>query len=67
MNKKREKNIKRSSLENIKGIGKAKAKLLLKGFRSINDIKKATIEEIAKIKGIAHKDAENIYEYFRKQ
>lgn len=41
-----------SPLEKIKGIGKARRLLLLKHFRSIDAIRKASIEEIAEVKGI---------------
>ncbi len=58
------KSLTRSSLENISGIGKKKAKLLLSSM-SISDIKIAEIEELKAIDGISEKDAKNVYEYFR--
>ena len=54
-----------SSLEKIKGIGKAKAKRLLSAMR-LSDIKIATAEELMKIDGISKSDAENIESYFKK-
>ena len=54
-----------SSLEEIDGIGKKKAKLLLSAM-SISDIKIESENELKAIKGISDKDAKNIYEYYRK-
>ena len=58
------KNLTRSTLESISGIGPKKAKALL-GAMSLTDIKFAEIDELAKIDGITKKDAEAIYCYFR--
>lgn len=49
-----------SVLDNISGIGKAKKIALLKHFREIGDIKKATLEELAEVPGITIKLAEKI-------
>lgn len=59
------KSLTRSSLENIPGIGKKKAKLLLSAM-TLSELKLAAAEELEKIRGISRKDAENITEYFRK-
>ena len=59
------KSLTKSSLENIPGIGKKKAKLLLSAM-TLSELKLATAEDIEKIRGISRKDAENITEYFRK-
>lgn len=48
----RDKEITKSELDEIKGIGETKKRELLKYFGSINKIREANIEEIAKIKGI---------------
>ena len=48
----RDKGITKSELDEIKGIGETKKRELLKYFGSINKIREANIEEIAKIKGI---------------
>ena len=48
----RDKEITKSELDEIKGIGETKKKELLKHFGSINKIREANIEEIANIKGI---------------
>ncbi len=57
-------NLTRSSLEAIPGIGKKKAKLLLSAM-PFSDLKMAEAEEIAKIQGISKKDAENIESFFK--
>lgn len=59
------KSLTKSSLENITGIGKKKAKLLLAAM-TLSEVKLADVQKLEKIRGISKKDAENIYEYFRK-
>lgn len=54
-----------SILENIPGIGKAKRTLLLTQFGGLQGIKTASVEELAKIKGINLKMAQKIYDYLR--
>ncbi len=50
-----------NKLMELEGVGKAKAKLLYDaGFTDINSIKKASVEEIAGIKGIGKKLADKI-------
>ena len=56
----RDKEVTKSELDEIKGIGEAKKKELLKHFGSIKKIKEADIEEIAKLKGINIELAKNI-------
>ena len=56
----RDKEITKSELDEIKGIGEAKKKELLKHFGSTKKIKEADIEEIAKLKGINLELAKNI-------
>ena len=53
--------LKRSSLENIDGIGKAKAAILLAEFGGLAQIKRADTERLAATKGISRADAERIY------
>jgi len=56
-----------SSLEDIKGIGPKKAKLLLDHFHSLKELKAASAEALSEIDGISKTDAEEIYRYFRKK
>lgn len=61
------KTLKTSSLEKIHGIGPAKSKLLLSHFGSLTALKNASEADIAEVNGISKTDAENIYNYFKKQ
>ena len=56
-----------SSLTKIKGIGDAKAKLLLAAFGGMTGVKAATEAELAAVKGISHKDAATIRAYFERK
>jgi excinuclease ABC subunit C len=56
----RNKDITKSELDDIEGIGEVKKKALLKEFGSVEKIKKASIEELMKVKGISRKIAEEI-------
>lgn len=58
----RDKSMEKSELDEIKGIGKAKKQLLLKKFGSIENMKKASIEELMKVKGITEDLAKAIKE-----
>ena len=60
----RSKNIQASSLDDIVGIGKKRKIALLKGFGNIENIKKASVDELAKINGMNQKTAENVYNYY---
>ena len=42
----------KSKLDEIEGIGETKRNALLKKFGSVEEIKKATVEEIEAVKGI---------------
>ena len=60
----RSKNIQASSLDNIPGIGKKRKINLLKEFGTIDNIKNASVSDLAKIKGMNQKTAENVYNYY---
>ena len=60
----RSRDISASSLDDIVGIGKKRKIALLKEFGSIENIKKASIEELAKTDGMNQKTAENVYNYY---
>ena len=62
--KSKRKTMKRSSLEEIKGIGPAKAKALLLLPGGLGRIKKASVDELSAVKGVSLKDAETIYRHF---
>lgn len=54
-----------SVLDKIKGVGPARRKALMKHFKSIDDIKNATVEELSAIPEIPYAAAEEIYAFFR--
>ena len=56
----RDKEITKSKLDDIEGIGKVKKQELLKEFGSIEGIKQANIEELVKVKGITKELAKKI-------
>ena len=58
----RDKQMSKSALDDVKGIGDVKKKELLKTFGSIERIKNANIEELTKIKGINDNLARKILE-----
>ena len=62
----RDREVKKSALDDIKGIGEKKKNDLLKKFGSIKKIAEADIEEISKIKGINEELAKKIKEELRK-
>lgn len=53
-----------SSLTKISGVGEKKAKELLKTFKTIKNIKNASVEDLAKVKGINISLAEKIYNFY---
>ncbi|SFJ63065.1 Excinuclease ABC subunit C [Terrisporobacter glycolicus] len=62
----RNKSLTKSSLDHIPGVGEKRKKALLSHFKSIEDIKNASVEELSKVEGLNKSVAENIYDYFRK-
>jgi len=62
----RGKNMVKSVLDDIKGIGDKRKKALLKAFGSVDNIKKASVEELSKVTGMNVKAAEEVFSFFRK-
>lgn len=60
----RGKKVTKSELDEIKGVGDTRKKILLSQFGSIERLKKASLDEIKQIKGISGKVAEKIYQHF---
>ncbi|SHE72416.1 Excinuclease ABC subunit C [Thermoanaerobacter uzonensis DSM 18761] len=56
----------KSELLNIPGIGEKRAKALYDAFKSIEEIKRASVEDLKKVEGMNEKAAQAVYEYFRK-
>ncbi len=59
---KRAKIKKTSALEGIEGVGPKRRQALLKYMGGLQELKRATVEELAKVPGISHSLAENIYQ-----
>ena len=62
----RGKQFKKSSLENIAGVGQMRAKALLRKFGSVKRIMAAPVEEVAKVKGFSLSLAKKVLEELRK-
>ena len=58
----RDKQITKSELDEIEGIGEAKKQALLKHFGSVEKMKQATLEELIQVKGINEAIAKRILE-----
>ena len=64
MSNAKSKTLRRSSLENIEGIGKAKAAILLRELGGLAGVKAADESRLTAIKGISTADARRIVSYF---
>ena len=62
--KKKNKSIKKSSLNNIKGLGPQKRKNLMNYFKSIQSIKDASVVDLCKVSGISIKLAKDINTFY---
>ena len=54
----------RSVLEDIPGVGEARRKALMRHFKSMDEMRKASVEQFAKIPEIPENIAEGIYAFF---
>lgn len=63
----RDKTLTTSLLDTIPGIGAKRKKALLNHFGSVQDIKQAQAEDIAKVEGISKIIAQSIYDYLHAQ
>lgn len=55
-----------SNLDMIDGIGQTRRNALLEHFKSIDNIKKASVSELCSVSGMNQKAAESVYNYFNK-
>jgi excinuclease ABC subunit C len=62
---KKNKSIKKSSLDKIKGLGPKKKKYLMNYFKSIQSIKSASIDDLCKVSGISIKLAKEIKFFYK--
>ena len=60
MRSKKQSTVKHSSLEKVKGIGPEKAKAILAKFGGLAAVKKASVQEIAQVKGVTLQNAQDI-------
>ena len=58
------KNAFRSSLLDIEGVGEARAKALLKHFKTIRAVSEATVDELAAVKGVSRSSAQSVWDYY---
>jgi excinuclease ABC subunit C len=63
----RQKRAVHSELDDIPGIGEARKKALLRHFGSMEKIRQASVDELAAVKGMAKKAAEQIVGHFQKK
>lgn len=63
----RDKNRRRSTLEDIPGIGAARRRELLRHFGGLREIKSASAEELSKVPGISKNLAQQIFDLFHSQ
>jgi len=54
----------RSSLQDIDGVGEIKQKRLISTFKTIENIKNASIEDLLLVKGMDRPTATNIFEHY---
>ena len=66
-NRQQRKRVLGSTLEEIEGIGKKRAKELMRFFRTIRKISTATIEELEQAPGMTHPAAVSVYNYFHEE
>ncbi len=59
--KMRGKNMTKSILDEVKGIGDKKVSYIFSKYKSVEELKDLTIRDLAEIKGITYKDATNIF------
>ena len=63
--KKKNKSIKKSSLDSIRGLGPKKKKDLMKHFKSVKSIKSASVKDLCKVSGISIKLAQEIIIFYK--
>ena len=57
----------KSVLDDIPGVGPARRKALMRHFKSIAEIKAASVEELEQLPELNRRAAEEIYQFFRKK
>ncbi|MBQ0101388.1 MAG: excinuclease ABC subunit C, partial [Firmicutes bacterium] len=67
MQKAKGRSFKKSSLEEIKGIGPTKAKAILSYFGGLKNVKEAEKSQLSMVKCLSKADINNIYEHYHKE
>lgn len=57
----------KSALLAVEGVGKTRVKLLFDAFKTLDNIKNASIDELTAVKGVDRRTAENVYAAFHKK
>ena len=57
----------KSVLDDIPGVGPARRKALMRHFKSLEEVKKASVEELQQLPELNRRAAEEIYAFFRKK
>ncbi|MEL0243980.1 MAG: helix-hairpin-helix domain-containing protein, partial [Gammaproteobacteria bacterium] len=52
----------KSSMDNLSGVGKVRKKALIRYFGSLEQLKRASIEDLTEVSGIGLKTAKSIFE-----
>jgi excinuclease ABC subunit C len=60
----RKKGVTRSELDRIPGIGPVRREVLLRRFRSVEQIKRADLQDLVETQGLGKKAAERVYKHF---
>ncbi len=55
----------KSILDDIAGIGNTRRKALMRHFKSMDAIREASVEELARVPGMNQRAAESVYQFFR--
>ena len=57
----------KSVLDDIKGIGPARRKALMRSFKTIEAVREATVEELKEVPQMNQASAEAVYHFFHSQ
>jgi len=63
----RGKDLLRSALDEVEGVGEKRKKALINHFGSAGDVKKANLVQLKSVKGMDEKTAEKILQHFKKE